>query len=284
MITLIASLMLSVPPQVVEAPVPPACIGETFVSWSACAQAAAEGTPVYSLAMMNLGTEAYVQGNLPGALNYYDKSELPGHSITSDAVFHAFRGDARRYGGRMTEAQADAIIAWGFLSGKPPAGTPAEMVQPLDDSLRTMVLSIILPILKDGDPQAFALARAMYMALPAEDWLALSQRAGTLASLGEYEAAVGASKRALDLQPNDPLTQNNHCYTLATAGRAAEGLAYCESAVAALPEMAPVRQSYATALAALGRCADAEIQILEARRLEPAGALYREPLNCRQNP
>lgn len=284
MIALIASLILSVTPQDMEAPIPPACIGQTFVSWTACAQAATEGTPAYGLAMINLGTEAYVQGNLSGALDYYDKGELPGQSMTSDVMFHTFRGDARRYGGRMAEAQADANIVWGFLSGRPPAGTPAELIQPLDDSMRTMVLSIILPILKDGDPQAFRLARAMYMALPAEDWLALSQRAGTLSSLGEHEAAVAASKKALDLQPMDPLTQNNHCYTLATAGRAAEGISYCESAVSALPEIAPVRQSYATALAALGRCDDAEVQILEARRLEPGGALYREPINCLPSP
>jgi len=279
MISLAIALMLSAAPQAHEAPVPPACVGATFVSWGACAEAAAEGTPAYSLAMINLGTEAYLEGDLAKALLYYDKSELPGQTMTSDVIFHTFRGDARRYGGRMGEAQADARIAWGFLSGHPPEGTPAEARQPLDDGLRTMILSVILPILKD-DPDIFARAKTMYLALPAEDWTSLSQRAAVLSSLGEHHGAVAASKRALDLQPNDPMSQNNHCYTLTEAGQAGQGVAYCERAVTAAPEIAPVRHSYATALAALGRCEEAEAEMAEARRLEPSAALYREPVTC----
>lgn len=279
MIGLAIALMLSGAPQVQEAPVPPACVGATFVSWGACAEVAVEGTPVHSLAMINLGTEAYLHGDLIKALRYYDKGELAGQAMTSDVVFHTFRGDARRYGGRMDEARADARIAWGFLIGQPPEGSPSDLLRPLDDGLRTMVLAVILPILKD-DPDIFPAARAMYMALFAEDWMSLSQRAGTLSSLGEHEAAVAASQAALELQPTDPLTQNNHCYTLVEAGRAAEGVAYCESAAAALPRMAPVRHSYATALAAVGRCAQAEAEIAEARRLEPGAALYRDPVVC----
>ncbi|MGV9008337.1 hypothetical protein [Brevundimonas sp.] len=280
MIALAVIAILSGAPQAQEAPVPPACVGATFVSWAACAQAATEGTPAYSLAMINLGTEAYVQGDLAAALRYYDKGEMPGQSMTSDLLFHTFRGDARRYGGRMDEARVDALIAWAFLSGRPPEGTPPDLVMPLNGELRFAVLSTILPILKEGDAEVFAQARQMYLALPAEDWLTLSQRAGALSSLGEHQEAAIASKAALALRPTDPLTQNNHCYTLVMAGRAAEGIGFCESAVSALPEMAPVRQSYATALAALGQCAEAEIQMAEARRLEPGGALYREPINC----
>ncbi|HWW12103.1 MAG TPA: hypothetical protein VN018_06285, partial [Brevundimonas sp.] len=100
MIALALALLLSATPQTQEAPVPPACIGATFVSWEACAEAAREGTPAYSLAMINLGTEAYMRGDLTEALRFYDKAEIPGHAMTSDVVFHTLRGDARRYGGR----------------------------------------------------------------------------------------------------------------------------------------------------------------------------------------
>lgn len=279
MIALAIALVLSGAPQVNEAPVPPACVGATFVSWGACAEAAVEGTPVHSLAMINLGTEAYLEGDLAKALRYYDRSDLPGQTMTSDVIFHTLRGDARRYGGRMDEARTDARIAWGFLSGNPPQGTPADAMRPVDDGLRSMILSLILPILR-GDPDIFAHAKTMYLALPAEDWTSLSQRAAVLSSLGEHHGAVAASKRALDLQPDDPMSQNNHCYTLTEAGQARQGVAYCERAVTAAPEIAPVRHSYATALAALGRCAEAETQMEQARRLEPGAALYREPMSC----
>ncbi|MFO0411755.1 MAG: hypothetical protein ACK51B_02660, partial [bacterium] len=47
--------------QVQEVPPPPACRGafET-VDWQACADAAGQGTPAYALAMINLGTRAYI--------------------------------------------------------------------------------------------------------------------------------------------------------------------------------------------------------------------------------
>ncbi|RZJ39689.1 MAG: hypothetical protein EON86_13935 [Brevundimonas sp.] len=279
MISLLLTLLIATP-QVQDAPVPPACIGATFVSWEACAAASEEGTPAYSLAMMNLGTYAYLDGDIAGALGYYDKAALEGLSMTSDVTFHTFRADARRYGGRMEEARADASIAWGFLDGRPPANTPPDLILPVSGEMRAAILSLILPIMKDGDPEAFRRARDQYLALPATDWSALSQKAGVLTSLGEHADAVAASKGALDLRPQDPLSQNNHCYALVEAGRAAEGLPYCERAVAGLPDLAPVRHSLATVLAELGRCADAEAQMAMARRLEPGGSLYREPLTC----
>ena len=279
MISLLLALMTA-EPQIREAPVPPVCAGPTFVSWRACAEAAQEGTPAYVLAMINLGTEAYLAGDMASALDYYDKGETEGFSTTSDVVLHTFRADTRRYAGRMDEARADARLAWGFLDGRPPTGTPDNLNQPIPTEMRGAILSIILPMLKDDDAAAFQRARDQYMALPATDWQTLSQRAGVLTELGEHEAAVAASKAALDLKPQDGLTQNNHCYALVEAGRAAEALPYCERAVAALPEIAPVRHSVATVLAKLGRCADAEAQLVIARRLEPANSRYRETAVC----
>ncbi|MDQ8029323.1 MAG: hypothetical protein REJ23_11395 [Brevundimonas sp.] len=278
-ISLLLALMTGAP-QAQEAPPPPACIGATFVSWQACAEAAQEGTPAYMLAMLNLGTEAYLRGDIASALDYYDKGQLEGFSTTSDVVLHTFRADARRYAGRMDEARADARLAWGFLDGRPPPGTPDNLNRPIPAEMRGAILGIILPMLRDDDAAAFQRARDQYLALPATDWQTLSQRAGVLTELGEHEAAVAASKAALDLRPQDGLTQNNHCYALVEAGRASEALPYCERAVTALPEAAPVRHSLATVLAKLGRCADAEAQLVIARRLEPAHSLYREAAVC----
>jgi tetratricopeptide (TPR) repeat protein len=277
MISLLLALLIT-EPQVQEAPVPPACTGATFVSWEACAEAAEEDTPAYAFAMINLGTQAYVRGDRAEALRFYDKAGT-NQQVSSDIIFHAFRSDTYRYAGRMDEARADAGVAWDYLNGRLPAGTLPADARPIDDEVRFIVLASILPTLKDRDP-TFTAARDMFIALPANDWVSLTQRANTLSLLGEHAAAVADSKRAVDLQPGEPMLQNNHCYTLVEAGRAVEGLPYCERAAALAPDQPPVRHSYAAALASLGRCADAEAQLAHARRLDPSAALYREPLTC----
>lgn len=268
-------------PQVQEVPAPPACRGafET-IDWQACADASGQGTPGYALAMINMGTRAYLEGDYAAALRFYDKAALPGHSISSDVLFHTFRGDTYQHTGREAEARADANMAWLMLINDPSvAGTPRDR-RPVDDDLRFFVLTRILPILKVGDPAKFEPARAMFIALPVEGWESLSNRAAVLEQLGEYDAALIDSKRAVDLQPDQPGALNNHCYILIQAGQAQSGLPFCERAVALAPDIAPIRHSYASALAAMGRCGDAERQLAEARRLEPGGAIYREPLAC----
>ena len=268
-------------PQAQEVPTPPACRGafET-IDWQACADASGQGTPGYALAMINLGTQAYLQGDYTAALRYYDKAQTPGRMVFSDIIFHTFRGDSYQHAGREAEAQADARVAWLMLIDDPSVGGDPRDRRPVDDTLRFDVLIRILPILKDGDAATFASARAMFIALPAEDWASLSNRAATLEQLGEYDAALIDSKRAVDLQPDDAGSLNNHCYILSQAGRPEQSLPYCERAVALAPQVAPIRHSYAAALAALGQCAQADRQLAEARRLDPGAALYREALAC----
>jgi tetratricopeptide (TPR) repeat protein len=262
--------------------VPPACIGATFVSWQACADAADEGTPPYALAMINLGAEAYMRRDYASALRYYDKADTPGQTISSDVIFHTFRGDTYRHAGRTAAAAEDARLAWMYLDGRPPAGIDPRDLRPIDDELRFFVLTLILPILKDGDAAVFEQARTTYADLPldASDWGSLSNRATVLMDLGDFPAAIADSKRAVDLQPADAGLQNNHCYILTMAGQPGAGLSHCERAVALLPEAAPIRHSYAAALAGVGRCEDAERQLAEARRLDPSGVIYRETLAC----
>jgi len=269
------------PVQVQEIPAPPACRGafET-IDWQACADASGQGTPGYSLAMINMGTRAYVEGDYASALRFYDKAEIPGQVVSSDVILHAFRGDTRRHAGRMAEAAEDARWAWMFLDGRPPIQTDPRDLRPIDDQIRFVVLTAILPILKDGDAAVYDRARAMFIGIPVSDAGSLSNRASVLEQVGDHAAALIDSKRAVDLQPNDPRLLNNHCFILVEAGRAEQSLPYCERAIALVPEIAAVRHSYATTLAALGRCADADRQMAEARRLDPGAALYRESLTC----
>lgn len=269
------------PQQAKEAPVPPACVGATFAGWEACADAAEEDSPAYRLAMINLGTEAYLRNDYAAALRFYDKADAPGEEVVSDVLFHTFRADTYRHAGRDADAAEDARTAWLYIDGRPPAGTDPRDLRPIDDDLRFTVLSLILPILKDAGGSEFQAARDAYLALPVENWQALTMRANALSLIGEHSAAVADSKKAVELQPGDPMLMNNHCYTLVEAGQAAQGLPWCERAVAALPESSHVRHSYAAALAGVGRCADYERQLAEARRIDPSSALYREPIACR---
>jgi Flp pilus assembly protein TadD, contains TPR repeats len=263
-----------------QAPPPPACAGPTFVSWQACADVLDERSPYYPLAMINLGTEAFVRGDRAVALRYYDKAEQSGGQVTSDVVFHAFRADVRRFAGRNDEALADARIAWGYVEGRPAESVSPSDVVTLDDESRAEILGLILPILREGDRTEFARAKAMYATLPARSWEELSVRGTTLAAIGDSAGAVATSARALAMAPQNPGAQNNHCYILFQAGRAAEGLPLCEAAVAAEPEMAPFRHSLAAALAAVGQCNRSREELGQARRLEPMSALYQESIAC----
>jgi tetratricopeptide (TPR) repeat protein len=283
MIELAFALALTGAPQSAKAvDVPPVCVGATFVSCQACADATDEGTPIHSLAMINLGAEAYEQGDYASALRYYDKAEISGQRVSSDVIFHTFRGDTYRHAGRTAAAAEDARRAWMYLIGQPPVGTDPRDLRPIDDDVRFFVLTIILPILKDGDAAVFEQARTMYAGLPLDgsDWAALSNRATVLMDLGDFPAAIADSKRAVDLQPGDAGLQNNHCYVLTMAGQPGAGLPHCERAVALAPDVAPVRHSYAAALAGVGRCEDSGRQLAEARRLDPSGVIYREALAC----
>jgi len=265
-----------------NAEVPPACRMDDAgnIDFQVCADTAPKGSMPRSLALINLASRAYLEGDFTRAVALYDEAIPPGVAVTSDVVFHTFRADTYDHVGRTEEARADAVLAWRILQGEiSPSGDPADDL-PVTDQIRFEVLIRILPILKDGDPAAFATARTLFMGLPAEDGIALTNRARLFAKLGDYPAAIADSERALTLMPDEPGLKNNHCFTLFQAGRAAEGLPYCEAAVAALPAIAPIRHSYAEVLAALGRCDEANAQMAEARRLDPSGVAYARPVAC----
>jgi len=261
---------------------PPACRADAqgVMDYQACADATPKGSAGHAFALINLATQAYLDHDFPTALRLYDEAAPAGQTITSDVLFHTFRGDTFRHAGRMAESQADARRAWLMLIDDPSvAGDPRDRRELTDDQ-RLFVLGILLPILKDGDGAIFERARAMFMTLPATDWPQISNRATTLEALGDYEAAVAESKRAVDMQPDDAGLLNNHCYILVEAGHAAQALPFCERAIALQPAEAAFRHSYASTLAGLGQCVQAEVQLAEARRLDPSSVLYRQPLTC----
>ncbi len=245
--------------------------------YQACADVTEPGTPFHNLALINLASIATLEGDYVRAIQIYDAVDLgPGRTFESDSAFHALRAHAFERVGRLEEAAADARLSAAILAGGGPAAVPEPQRNPDPD----LAYSYILPILaRAGDP-AFETALAAYLALPANDWFSLGNRAVVLMDLERFEEALATNERALALQPEHPAIQNSQCYILTRLGRAAEGLLHCERAVEMMPAVAPIRHSYASALAGVGRCQEAEAELAEARRLDPASLIYQEALAC----
>ena len=264
-------------PQVKEVQPPPACRTSDY---QACADATAPGSLAHSWAMINLGTQAYLARDFAGAVRLYDAARMPGQTVSSDAHFHAFRGDAYRHVGRDKEALDDARMAWRLLSEDPTLPPETRGLYSVDDEPRSLILTLILPLLKTGNDPAFGPALAAFQRIPVTDWVGHAQRAAILDELGDFDAALDHNAQAMAAGPDHPGLMNNHCYYLSHAGRGIEAIGFCQRAVEQEPDEAAFRHSYATALALVGRCAEAEAEMTTARRLDPSAALYRESLDC----
>lgn len=284
MIALLALALLFSAGQDPKEDVPRACRPDIqgAVDWAACHAAAPEGSMARLFATINLGTIAYLSGDYGEAVRRYDEAVAAAgaNQLQSDVWFHAFRADAYDHVGRGKEALDDARTAWAMLQGAAADWEARAGMAPLTDPERADVLSLILPILKSGGDPGFAQALAAYRALPTADWTAQAQRAAVLEQLGDFDGALAASREAMKARPGDPGLENNHCYILSRAGRPTEALPYCERAVAGLPDAAPIRHSMAAVLAQLGRCDESAAALAEAARLDPSGALYRQPIAC----
>lgn len=277
MIGLVLAVALAAAPQ--EGP--GACTMSPGVAtdWAACAEALPEGSPQQRLARLNQATEAYLNRDFGAAERLYDQA-AGDDQVWSDVYLHAFRADTYQQVGRDKEAVADARMAWLMLAGAPIADDLRPDQPPVAEEDRRFLLSLILPILKKGRDSLFDEAFADFRALPVKDADGYGSLALVLEQLGDLEGALEASLMTVKAEPTNPGYLNNHCYILVRAGRPAEGLPYCEKAVQGAPQVAAVRHSLAAALAGVGRCEEAEAALTEARRLDPATALYQQPVPC----
>lgn len=251
------------------------------VDYAACAAAAAPGTPWRILSLINLGTEAFLRGDYAAATRYYDDAQpTNGQTFYSDPSYHAYRAASLQQVGRGDEALVEARRSLAVLNNDP--NLPEEIRRRFGQYSvdRELLYALVLPVLHASDaPETDALRRE-YVSMPARDWVSWANRAGVLEQVGDLPGALAASEQALRLEPNQPAVLNNHCYILTRAERAAEGLPYCERAVAGAPDVASVRHSLAVALAQLGRCEDAQGALAEARRLDPVSVEYAQPIAC----
>jgi len=276
MIALALALFLTAPQEV-----PAVCAPAPGVApdWAACAEALPEGSPQQRLARLNQASEAYLNRDYGAAERLYDAAAGE-EAVWSDVWLHAFRGDTYQQVGRDKDAVADARTAWLILSDDPAWEAARRMGGPVDEDGRRFLLSLILPILKKGRDSTFDEAFAAFRALPVKDVGGHATLALVLEQLGDFNGALEASLVAVKAEPANAGYLNNHCYILVRAGRPAEGLPYCEKAVQAAPDIAPIQHSLAAALAGAGRCEEAEAALAEARRLDPATVLYQQPIAC----
>lgn len=249
------------------------------VNWAACLEASPPNAPWRPLVLVNLGTEALMRHEYANAVRYYDSAAPPGQQVYSDVTFHAFRSIAYWRVERNDEARREALIALRMLRRDPTLPIPAQNYLPPGVQIDASY-AFILPVLKSTGAEEFQSAMQEFMALPATDWVAYTNRSAVLQETGNLQEALRLSSRALELAPNEASVLNNHCYIQMQMGRGEEALPYCERAVAAAPAIPEVRHSMAAVFAQLGRCAESERELAEARRLDPATAQYQRPLAC----
>src|SRR5262249_54318884 len=78
---------------------PPECRADARgeVNYRACAAVAAPGSGIRALALINLGSEAFMDGDYGEAVRLYDEAVPPGKEVRSDVRFHAYRGSAYQH-------------------------------------------------------------------------------------------------------------------------------------------------------------------------------------------
>jgi tetratricopeptide (TPR) repeat protein len=264
-------------PDAEETDAPPARI-----DWDACLAAATEGSGPWVVAQINLGTQAFVTGDIETALGHYVQSVENDRWAASDPALHAFRASLFQEAGREEDAVRDAEAAWaGLRLGSMIPG------RTLDDEAQADLLRLILPVLFDGEADAFLPALAAFEEITDfDDEAQFGPLAGLMQQLGQAEYAVELGAKALEAEPDSLTLLNNHCYHLARVGRAAEGLPLCERAVAGLTEesspgsRSAYLHSLAVALAATGACPRAEVLMAEVRSLTPSFNHAKETLAC----
>ncbi len=126
----------------------------------------------------------------------------------------------------------------------------------------------ILKKMGDKDSERVALDKAL-AAGPA-DPLVLMQRGDFYAAQNDYEAAIAEYRRLLELEPDDPVANNNLAYNLLrTGGDPAEALSAAERALTQLPNDAHVLHTLGVAQLRAGQLDEAKQSFAKALERRP---------------
>lgn len=268
-----AAFALAVAPaaaqQVRHVETPAACAdASTESQYRACVEATPPDSGFHWLSLMHLGMLAMARQDVAEAVSLFDQAApSQGENLTRPRL-HGYRAAAYRAVGRHEDALSEAHVALSLLMQT--RELPDDVWSLIEDTQinNEAAYAAILPILRDANDPEYERAFAAYTALPVENWASAAMRAGTLETLDQLDFALEFSERAMQMRQGHPLILNNHCYILVRLNRAVEALPHCEQAVALMPNSGAVRHSYASALAAMGRCDDAAEQDAQSRHLD----------------
>jgi tetratricopeptide (TPR) repeat protein len=234
-----------------------------------CVESTEPGNGFHWLSLMHLGMLAMARQDVAAAVQWFDRATVANNANFTRPRLHGYRAAAYSMVDRDAEALAEAHVALSLLT-RTREGIPPEAWLFFDDTQinNEAAYAAIIPILHEAEDPAYEAALAAFLSLPVENWASAALRAGVLETTDQLEPALEFSLQALAGRPDHPMLLNNHCYLLVRLERAAEALPYCERAVTAMPNSGAFRHSYAAALAAVGRCEDADAQNAESNRLD----------------
>lgn len=244
--------------------------------WMPCYEAAEPQTGIWYLAVINLGTAAFQDGDYETAASFYTLSNPETGTVKSDVMLHANRAYVFHKVGDSEAALVDAAYAWGLVK----SGSFGMGNQKLPEGADFYVLTLILEALYSGSSASFQDALETYQALEPTDVYDRANRAAILSEVGFLDEAIIDSAKVLEELFDDAGVLNNHCDMLVRANRALEALQFCEKSVTLDPNQGFSHHSLSTALAKLGRCSEADISFQTAVGLTPSAAFVDEGVAC----
>ncbi|WP_018997631.1 hypothetical protein [Hirschia maritima] len=260
--------------------VPQSCLEafENSMKWIACASEADPGSEASMLAYSNLGSQAYYNGDFQSAARFFDLSTpADGGAKQLDAFAHALRASTYWRIGADTKAKNHAKFSYDWVkSGKLGGVTQIE----LDNELLEPLLEVLVPVTAYlNTPEANDVLKR-YQSIPLSSLMDAARRAGVLANIEEFDAALIYSAKVVAAQPDNPLFLSSHCLLLSRMGRAEKGLPFCKSALEKDANNPNFQFNTALVSATLGKCEDSLKSQTKAQQLAPRNPLYNEVIEC----
>ncbi|MFC7292028.1 tetratricopeptide repeat protein [Hirschia litorea] len=246
--------------------------------WVECARQADPGSQASMLAYSNIGAQAYFNGDFQSAARFFDLSTpADGGPNSLDAYAHALRASTYWRVGENKKAANHVKFSYRWIKENQ-LGAGKNIT--LDEELLEPLLEVLVPVSAHLDlPEADDILHR-YQTLPIGSLMDAARRAGVLASIEQFEAALIYSATVVSGQPENPLFLSSHCLLLTRMGRPEKGISFCESALELDPKNPDIFFNKAMTLAALGKCQEAWDAQTKAQQLAPRHPVFEDILEC----